>query len=231
MMPERRPDRHWLVWLDPGAARQALPEANCRATPEFASKQLADWLSAGHPLIVARQDGTSERELRLGLALPPEMGKYRLAFRVRPEAIRRLEPPPALDAQALGALPESWRDWLTGALAHGELRAAEPRILGSAGMQVITGRDCVAPGSDLDLLLSPPDYPAARALCERLVTLSAQAPMPIDGEIHNVRGEAVAWRELAGGARRLLMKSIDGAWLGERRAFAAAFEHHERCTE
>lgn len=230
-MPRHELDRHWLAWLDPAAARGARPEAHCRVSPTGASALLADWLGAGHPLIVARQDGVpSPGELRLGLALPPALGKHRLAFRVPSEGVVRAALPPAFDRRAIDALPAPWRERLRDVLALAVVRAAAPRILGSAGMQVATGLACIGPDSDLDLLFSPPDAATAHALCAALTALDEWMPVRIDGEIRNARGEAVAWRELAGGTHRLLVKTRDGVRLDDRARFAAGLADDRRCA-
>jgi len=224
-------DRHWLAWLTPSAAGRARPEVHCRVSPASASELLAGWLAAGHPLIVARQDGIpSPGELRLGLALPPALGKHRLAFRVPSDEVGRVAPPPAFDSKAIDALPEPWSESLRRVLALAEPRLPAPRILGSAGMQVVTGLACMSPDSDLDLLFSPPDDGAARALCKALASLNEDRSVRIDGEIRNARGEAVAWRELASGARQLLVKTLDGARLVDRASFAAGFADERRCA-
>lgn len=224
-MPERPLERHDLVWLAPAAVGAAQPASPCCAADPEASRLLADWVGAGHPLIVARQDGAvGAGQIRLGLALPPALGKRRLAFLVARHDIVRSMPPPALSVTALGALPAHWRPLLTTALALPEVLAAAPRIYGSAAMQFVTGLTCIGADSDLDLLLTPPDWPAALAACRALVALDDPCcPPRLDGEIRNAAGDAVAWRELAAASRQVLVKSPDQVRLVGRTTFADGF--------
>lgn len=222
-MPERALERHDLVWLAPQAAAAAQPAGPCCAADPEAARLLADWVAAGHPLIVARQDGElGAAQIRLGLALPPALGKRRLAFRVARADIARSARPPALSAAA--ALPESWRPLVASLLGVPAIVAAAPRVYGSAAMQIATGLACVGADSDLDLLLTPPDWPAALAACRALAAFNAPRDGPrVDGEIRNRSGEAVAWRELAADSRQVLVKSRDAVRLVGRQAFAEGF--------
>jgi phosphoribosyl-dephospho-CoA transferase len=222
-MPERALERHDLVWLAPQAAVAAQPAGPCCAADPEARRLLADWVAAGHPLIVARQDGELDAgQIRLGLALPPALGKRRLAFRVAREQIARSAPPPTLSAAA--ALPESWRPLVSRLLGLPAIGAAAPRFYGSAAMQLTTGLACLGADSDLDLLLTPPDGPAALAACRALAAVDAPRCGPrIDGEIRNRSGDAVAWRELAADSRQVLLKSLDAVRLVGREAFADGF--------
>ncbi|MDO9596348.1 MAG: malonate decarboxylase holo-[acyl-carrier-protein] synthase [Azoarcus sp.] len=224
-MPERPLERHDLVWLAPAAVSAAQPSGPCCAADPEASRLLANWVGAGHPLIVARQNGTvGAGWVRLGLALPPMLGKRRLAFLVARHAIVRSTPPPALSASVLGALPAQWRPLLSAVLALPALQAAAPRFYGSAAMQFTTGLNCLGVDSDLDLLLSPPDWLAARAACRALDALDdPRCPPRLDGEIRNAAGDAVAWRELAADSRQVLVKSLDDVRLVARAAFADGF--------
>lgn len=228
-MPERPLERHDLVWLAPAAVGSTVgavqPVGPCCAADPEASRLLADWVGAGHPLIVARQDDTvAAGQVRLGLALPPALGKRRLAFLVGRHNIVRSMPSPALTVAALSVLPAHWRPLLTTVLALPEMLAARPRFYGSAAMQFETGLSCLDAGSDLDLLLTPPDWPAALAACRALVALDdPRCPPRLDGEIRNKTGDAVAWRELATDSRQVLVKSLDQVRLVDRTTFADGF--------
>lgn len=224
-MPEATLERHDLVWLAPTAVATAQPAGSCCAAPSEARCLLASWVGAGHPLIVARQDGAFDAgQLRLGLALPPALGKRRLAFLVARHDIVRSQPPPLLSATALGTLPAHWRPLLSAALALPAIVAAVPRFYGSAAMQFETGLSCLGADSDLDLLLSPPDWPAALAACRALTALDdPRCPPRLDGEIRNAAGDATAWRELAGDSSQVLVKSCNEVRLVGRTAFADGF--------
>lgn len=224
-MPERALDRHDLVWLAPEGARAAQPAGPCAAAEPDAVGLLADWVARGHPLIVARQDGEpGAGQIRLGLALPPALGKRRLAFHVARADIVRSTPPPALSAANIDALPADWQALLATLLGVPAIMATAPRIYGSAALQITTGLACVGAESDLDLILTPPDWATARAACSALSALDDPQRRPrLDGEIRNGAGEAVAWRELAADARQLLVKANTWVRLVGRAAFADSF--------
>ena len=224
-MPERALDRHDLVWLAPAAALTAQPDGPCAVADSGAGRLLVDWVASGHPLIVARQDGElGAGQIRLGLALPPALGKRRLSFRVARADVVRSAPPPALSATCVDALPTDWQALLATLRCEPAIMATTPRIFGSAALQITTGRACLGAESDLDLLLTPPDWAAALAACRTLTALDDPHRRPrLDGEIRNGAGEAVAWRELAADARQLLVKSHAAVRLVGREAFADRF--------
>jgi len=228
-MPEHPLERHDLVWLAPSAvsaeASTVRPVSPCCAADFEASRLLADWVAAGHPLIVARQDdAVGAEQIKLGLALPPALGKLRLAFHIARHHIAHSMPPPALSATALNALPAHWRPLLSTVLALPAMQATTPRFYGSAAIQFATGLSCLGADSDLDLLLTPPDWPTALAACRALVALDdPHCPPRLDGEIRNAAGDAVAWRELSADSRQVLVKSLNDVRLGGRTAFADGF--------
>lgn len=224
-MAERALQRHDLVWLSRAAVSAAQAAGTCCAAEPQARSLLAAWVEAGNPLIVCRQDATCpEGQVRLGLALPPALGKRRLAFAVSRGYIIRHAPALALSTAAAEALPRAWRPMVL--MLHGTpaIRAARPRLFGSAAMQIVTGEPCIGPASDLDLLLEPSDWPTALAACRALVLFDNPGHRPrVDGEIRNADGDAVAWRELATDAPRLLVKGLHDVRLLERERWAAGF--------
>lgn len=236
-MPDGQPTRHDLAWLAPEAAIAARLAGPAGIGAGEAYGLLAGWLQCGHPLIVTAQPAPSAASansaaspaaapatgLRLGLALPPALGKRRLAFVVPPSCVRALTSPPAL-ADAAPALPAAWQPTLAALLAAPALAPCAARVYGSAAIQVSTGEACLGDNSDLDLLLSPPDWASAVAACTALARLDAAGGGPrLDGEIRNARGEAAAWRELAAQPARVLVKGNAGATLLPLAEFAAGF--------
>ncbi len=217
--------RHDLVWLSASAVKAAQPWGPCCAADPEARALLAGWVGAGNPLIVSRQDAAcTDGQVRLGLALPPAQGKRRLAFTVPLGHIIRRTPALALTTATADALPPAWRPTVLMLLGSPAIRAARPRLFGSAAMQIVTGEPCIGPGSDLDLLLEPGDWPAALAACRALVLFDDPGHRPrVDGEIRNADGDAVAWREFATDAPRLLVKGVHEVRLLERERWAAGF--------
>lgn len=228
-MPEPVLRRHDFVWLASGAVALARPDGPCCAAVPLAMWRLAAWVAAGRPLIAARQDpATPADELRLGLALPPSLGKGRFAFRLPRTTIARSARPPALDAAAAARLPKAWRTAILALVALPEIARAAPRLIGSAAMQVVTGLACVEPESDLDLLLEPRDWDGAQAACRALEAFGDSLCRPrLDGEVSSPGGAAVAWRECVAQPPRVLVKTRDAVALVDRATFAAAFAADE----
>lgn len=79
---------------------------------------------------------------------------------------------------------------------------------GGVGYQIATGMEVVHADSDLDLLLRTPQ-PLARAQARELLDILDCAPCRIDLQLETPAG-AVALREWAGFARRVLLKSAHG---------------------
>jgi len=221
--------RHDLVWLAPGALAGArwTGQANC-AGPGLdaaaAARHLASWVARGHPLIVARQPhGIPAGLLAVGLALPPHEGKHRLSFLVDAGALRRRCRPPLLH-DGRQALPAHWQRLAGALLANAAIDAAAPRIIGSAGMQLLTGEPCIGPDSDLDLLCTAHDWPQALDLARALAAVADAHPQPrLDGELRAHDGHAIAWREVAARPARLLVKGLHTLNLADESAVAALF--------
>lgn len=138
--------------------------------------------------------------------------------------------PPTL-AAAIGTLPPAWRQKAEALLASPAISAAQPRIYGSAAMQMLSGEPCLAVASDLDLSLSPATWQAAEAALAALATLAgADDPSGprIDGEIGAPDGGAVAWRELLGQPAKVLVKRLYGVGLEAIADFRAGFAAAER---
>ncbi len=232
-MREMRRQRHFLVWLRSGCASMAQPTG---IGYQIASERnrldaialLAEWILARRPLVLGRQEGVQPGMIRLGLPLPPSQDKRRLGFDLPLATVTLSSAPPPLDAIG-DDLPESWQPTLAALRASPQVRACAPRVFGSVAMQRLTGLPYLTGSSDLDLILSPPDWAAARAAIDTLLGIEAVDAKPrIDGEIVDPLGRAVCWRELAGATDTLLSKHLDGVALIARRDFIDAFGHADR---
>jgi phosphoribosyl-dephospho-CoA transferase len=193
--------RHDLVWVDP-AAWTALLEGRPgrRAEP-----LVVDWARRGWPLIVRRPCcDDAEGVAPLGLPLPPQAGKRRLAFAIHPRAITRRAPPPLL-ADVAASAPTTWRASIAG-LLHLD---GGVRVYGGLAWQHLTGLAYLSASSDLDLLWRRRDAVTAKALLAGLCAISSRSPMRIDGELVDADGTAVNWRELTSGAAEVLGKRLD----------------------
>lgn len=206
--------RHSLVWLSEDADWQALTPA--------AGPRLRDWFRAGHPAVVARQDGSEPADrLRLGVPLPPSEAKQRLSLSVAAAPLRRQAPPPLLDA-VIDHAPARSHAALQALSDGAHAGAALPRVFGSFAWQALTGLAYVHDGSDLDLLW-PVSCPAqADAVVALVQAWERRHGLRADGELL-LPGECAAnWREYAGDARQVLIKSHAGCTLLPRAALFTA---------
>jgi phosphoribosyl-dephospho-CoA transferase len=206
--------RHELFFISPSGWRAALATGG-----EIAAEPLvAQWADRGWPLIGRRPLPGEGEGVPLGLPLPPAAGKRRLSFVIPDAAIRATSPPPCL-RDAGRAAPRRWWDTLDRldglALRHG-LRA---RVFGSLAWSMLTGLDYLTRESDLDLLLKVRPDTDHSALTAELAAIERLAPMRIDGELARDDGTAVNWRELHGGARQVLVKTVKGVALLDAERF------------
>lgn len=94
-------------------------------------------------------------------------------------------------------------------------------ITGSLGFELASGLPATHPASDLDLLLRAPQ-PLARDRAQALCALLDEAPGTVDVQLETPCG-ALALREWAGGASRVLLKRDTGPLLvGDPWALAGA---------
>lgn len=215
-MAEAGPRRHDRVWLGrgwEGALRLPLPPP--------ARDAVASWVGAGRPLVATRRDPARPDAVALGLALAPGAAPRRIGLAVERAAVRRLAPPLLL-REVLASAPAAWRAPLAALDAAARAAGLALRVHGSVAWQHLSGRAHVGPASDLDLLARPRDAAGLRALLALLVAADGQGGPRLDGEVILPGERGVAWRELAAGAERLLVKSPAGVALLPRAAALGA---------
>lgn len=192
-MPAPRP--HDLLWGLPAAALPA-------AAPAWACRVL----DAGYPVVVRRAVAD---EGKVAVGLRGDGREQRLACEMALAAIVRQVSPEALRGEQAATLPPLQALERVAALLDATGLAWGPT--GGTGYQLATGAVVLHSGSDLDLLLRTPgpiERPQARALLDAL----DQAPCHIDVQLETPAG-AIALREWAGSAARVLLKSSTGARL------------------
>jgi phosphoribosyl-dephospho-CoA transferase len=164
-------------------------------------------MSAGQPVVV-RRALTAAGHIAVGVR--GRLREQRYATVMALAAIRRRVRPEELchvqvdrDWPALQALAQLRRLLDAGGLSWG--------VSGSAGFELASGVAALHQHSDLDLILRTPqplDRVQALALMKRLDA----AVCPVDLQLQTPNG-AVALREWAGSAQRVLLKSASGARL------------------
>jgi phosphoribosyl-dephospho-CoA transferase len=211
---ERPAGRHDLVFVSPQGWRALLATRSDLATDPL----VARWPDKGWPVIRRRAMPGETSGVALGLPLPPSAGKKRVAFLLSPGDIISIVRPPSLKA-AGGSAPRAWWPTLDRLCELALLHSVEARVFGSLAWRSLTGLDYVTDRSDLDLLLDCHRDTDLDRLAADLAAIEADAPMRLDGELMRDDGAAVNWREFHAGTGEVLVKSIDGIRLLDRRHF------------
>lgn len=210
----RRIRRHDLLRVAPDVWPTVLD-----GHPDLAALPLVgDWAKRGWPVIVRRMtDGDDPASVPIGMPLPPDAGKLRIALSVAAAGIIDHAPPLALRI-AKAAAPASWLPTITALIALGAEHGIAPQTFGSLLWQHQTGLIYLSATSDLDLLWPVPDGCDVRGLLETIAGAEHAAPMRIDGELLFPDGSAVHWRELRTAIREekdgtVLVKTHEGVRL------------------
>jgi phosphoribosyl-dephospho-CoA transferase len=180
-------------------------------TPEHLPADAPDWvieaMSEGHPVVV-RRALTAAGQIAVGVRGPLREQRYATLMAVA--AIQRRVQPEAL------CHVESDRDW-PALQALVQLRSPLDAcgfswgVSGSAGFELASGFAALHQHSDLDLILRTPQ-PMGRVQALELLKRLDAAVCPVDMQLQTPNG-AVALREWAGSAQRVLLKSASGARL------------------
>ncbi|MGE7990529.1 malonate decarboxylase holo-ACP synthase [Pseudomonas sp. NPDC089554] len=201
------PRPHDLLW---GMPVSALPND----APQWAREVLA----SGQPVVV-RRAGCAPGQVPVGVR--GALREQRLACDMALASVNRKVSPPALRCTQA----EGWPALRALAYVHALLDATGQAWgpTGGVGYQLATGVEVLHAASDLDLLLHAPE-PLSRCQARALLKQLDGAPCRVDVQLQTPTG-AIALREWASGASRVLLKTAQGArlvghpWLAE--AYAA----------
>ena len=144
----------------------------------------------------------------LGVTLPASRWLASIRFSVGPGAITRVAAPVAL-AEVIPCAPPDWHRPLFD-LDRAAADAGVPlSVTGPLAWQHLTGEPYVTDRSSVDLLFRP----RTRQQLEQVIALlrvreDGDGPR-LDGEVLLGWDAAVAWRALAAGRRRVVVKGID----------------------
>jgi phosphoribosyl-dephospho-CoA transferase len=218
-----------LVWIHP-ECREAVA---AQVTDDAMQTQVAAWLAADRPLVVARQpvadvgaghareqndnrghgpllqknfhllENGIANTIAVGLALPPAHGKRRIALSVATHDIARYTLPLRL-ADAIAHAPAAWQPALVGLDAAAKIIDIELRVFGSLAWQALSGIQYLTPQSDIDLLWQPLSHAQLQQGIALLARWEQDSGLRADGEVLFGVNSAVSWREWA------MLKSGDG---------------------
>ena len=198
--------RHALVYCTPAC----IWDGAIHAVDAGDVSVIKDWIGQGHPLIARmRRENDPARHIALGLPMPLDRGKKRIALTIVPSAVERIEAPPLLH-DVLNALSASWQSRMATLSRNFLPHTNSVRVVGSLAWQALTGKTYLHPKSDIDLLVSVVGMNELQAVLDLLIGSDLSPGPRIDGEIVLHNGEAVSWRELCNSSRDVLVKTLDG---------------------
>ncbi|MFJ4385891.1 malonate decarboxylase holo-ACP synthase [Pseudomonas sp. NPDC089408] len=186
------PRPHDLLW---GMPVSGLPAE----APQWAR----DVLASGQPVVVRRAMCEAGW---VAVGVRGQGRAQRLGAFMRAADIQRQQAPETLRWQTQSPWPALQALASVTPVLNGSGLAWGPT--GGVGYQTATGIEVLHAGSDLDLLLRTPQ-PLDRAQARELLDILDCAPCRIDVQLETPEG-AVALREWAGFARRVLLKSAHG---------------------
>lgn len=205
-----RPSRHARVYLDRAAWRRGA------ARPPAANAAVVDeWIDAGRPLVGRREDAALADPVHchVAITLSPARGGLRIPLVIGRAAVVRIDPPLRLD-EVVASAPDDRRDALMRLVDEAGDAGIGLFVYGSFAWQAMTDERYVTSRSDLDLLFDVRDDSTVPRATAMLLRWERIAGVRADGEARFANGDAVAWRELASGAARVLIKRDDGVRLG-----------------
>jgi phosphoribosyl-dephospho-CoA transferase len=193
-------DRAW-----PGLSWQAHVTS---PLSEPARAALADWFTRGRPALACRRDPEDGPGIALRVTLPASRWFASIRFTVGRSAIARTAPPVPL-AEVIPAAPPDWRRPLL-ELDRAAAETGVPlSVTGPLAWQHLIGEPYVTDRSPVELLLRP----RTRLQLEQVIALlrvreDGEGPR-LGGDVVLGWSDAVAWRDLANGRRRVLVRGMD----------------------
>jgi len=224
--------RHGLVWIAPehhasAVAAVSAPNSSAISYADWTClvrAAAANWLAHGRPVVVRQQASAHIRrapsaEVAVGIPLPPQAGKLRIAFTVDIAWIEKTAPPPRL-CDVIAHAPSYWCAPLNRLMHRVDALGLTLRVFGSLAWQALTGCDYVTRASDVDLLWQPSTRRQLASAIAVLEDWEAETGLRADGEILFGDDDAVAWREWSrvgrqdiGAPHRVLVKALYGSRL------------------
>jgi phosphoribosyl-dephospho-CoA transferase len=170
------------------------------------------WQSNDWPVMTRRylpQD--SPALIPVAVPMPPRDGCRRPGLTLQlheNDIVERVAPLPV--AAGVSQAPVAWHATLHRLSELGGTLNCPAMLYGSLLWQSITQQAWLSMRSDLDVCWSVSSAAQARALVEALSDLDRDSPMRLDGELILPDGAGLSWREFAGNADQLLLKTLHG---------------------
>lgn len=205
-----RPRRHQRVWL-----QASIRADEIHGPTESEAGAVLAWLRRGCPFV--RRAAAEADRVPLGLALAGPTGRARVGFAVDARHIARIDEPLRLD-EAIPTMPPAMQAAARQLVEAAAALGVDVHVYGSVSWQHASGDVYLHETSDLDLLVRARNPAEATQWLQAVQQVQAGSPVRIDGELELPFDRAVAWRELAGPGRSVLVKSSTGPSLVDRAA-------------
>jgi phosphoribosyl-dephospho-CoA transferase len=203
--------RHSFAWITDSGSPSQFGESE---TPLNEVICLRNWLGRGRPVIVRRpcisEDGES---VYVGLSLPPDPVKRRLAFRLPFSSLTNVVEPP-LWTECAEAYSES-SEMAGPFLSVTEAAKLPLQTFGSYAWQHYTGLSYVTPHSDIDLM-TPINRREDWQKFRQLMSETQKTDHRVDLEIMLNGDASFRWREFEAPGRQLLFKGNRSVWMGNK---------------
>jgi phosphoribosyl-dephospho-CoA transferase len=203
--------RHSFAWITNSGSLWQFVEGE---TPLNDVICLRNWLGRGRPMIIRRpcisEDGKS---VYVGLSLPPDPVKRRLAFRLPFSSLANVVEPP-LWTECVEAFSES-SEMAGPILSVIEVAKLPLQTFGSYAWQHFTGLSYVTPQSDVDLIV-PINRREDWRRFRQLMSETQKTDQRVDLEIILNGDSSFRWREFEAPGRQLLFKGNRSVWMGDK---------------
>jgi phosphoribosyl-dephospho-CoA transferase len=203
--------RHSFAWItDSGSISQFAASETLQDDVVCLRK----WLGKERPVIIRRpcvsEDG---KLLYVGLALPPDPVKRRLAFHLPFSSLAHVVEPP-LWTECADAFSES-SEMVSPILSATRAAELPLQTFGSYAWQHFSGLSYVTPHSDIDLLVPINRREDWRRFL-RFMSETQKTHHRVDLEIVLHGDASFNWREFGAPGTRLLFKGNRSVWLGDK---------------
>ncbi|MEY2668621.1 MAG: hypothetical protein RJA59_1259, partial [Pseudomonadota bacterium] len=196
------------AWLSPSWATHLVTPVS----PE-ARAALGDWFARGHPAVVCRPErgapaggpAGAVAGVPLCVTLPATRWNASIRFSVARAAIARLAEPPPL-REVVPSAPAEMRAPLAILDRDATAVGVPLSVVGALAWQHHTGLDYVTPRSPVELHFRPRTRRELEGILGVLRLRENWDGPPLAGEVILGWNDAVAWRDLARGRRRVLVQ-------------------------
>jgi phosphoribosyl-dephospho-CoA transferase len=203
--------RHSFAWMTDSGSLSQFGEGETSLNDLIC---LRNWLGRGRPVIIRRpcrsEDGKS---VYVGLSLPPDPVKRRLAFRLPFSSLANVVEPP-LWTECAAASPES-SEMAGPILSVIEAANLPLQTFGSYAWQHYTGSPYVTPHSDIDLIV-PINRREDWRRFRQLMSETQKTDQRVDLEIILNGDASFHWREFEAPGKQLLFKGNRSVWMGDK---------------